>query len=314
MIKLFGVTFTYNESAMIPYVMKYAEHAGFDKFIVYDNESTDNTVKLLKKYPFVEVRTLRTGGKKSNQAITDVKNTVWKEFNDIKNAWIFIADFDEVIYYDGNLKEYLEKAGDEGYNCLNQDMVETICKNFPDKNKFVHEGCNGGLFWGNSNTGGCKMTLFKSGVFKNVKYLPGAHTVNVVLNTGLRIKSLNEKKIKSFHLKFIDFDYCLKRKNIANNRRGPDDIRKNYGYQYTISDSEFKEKLKTRLRKVFDIKKYLSGELKGQSATSKIKHREYTRDKTIDVKMVSEIQGNQNIKIAAIERIKARRIIRKEKK
>ena len=59
---LVGVTCTYNEAEMVPYVMPYVERMGYDKFIVYDNESTDNTVELLKQYPFVEVRTYKTNG------------------------------------------------------------------------------------------------------------------------------------------------------------------------------------------------------------------------------------------------------------
>jgi hypothetical protein len=62
-IKLYGMTLTYNESKMIPYIMPYYERLGFDKLVIYDNESTDNTVDLLKKYPFVEIRTFKTEGK-----------------------------------------------------------------------------------------------------------------------------------------------------------------------------------------------------------------------------------------------------------
>ena len=46
-MKLVGLTFTYNEENMIPYVMPYVERMGYDKFIVYDNESTDNTVEII---------------------------------------------------------------------------------------------------------------------------------------------------------------------------------------------------------------------------------------------------------------------------
>ena len=267
-MKLFGVTFTYNESVMIPYVMKYLEHMGFDKLIVYDNQSTDNTVQLLKQYKFVEVRTLDTGGKKSNQEIVNIKNRVWREFKKEEDAWMFVSDFDEVLYYPGNLKEYLDKMDKDGYNYLNQEMLETMCEHFPDKTKYVHESCDGGTFWG---LNGCKMTLFKLNTFNSISYTPGAHIVSVSLNDGKKLKALNNKAIKSFHLKNIDHAFCLNKKNLAQKRRGPNDIKCGYGIQYSISDAEFDKKWCALRQKLIKISDYLNGKTCGCEASSRIK-------------------------------------------
>lgn len=67
-MKLIGYTCTFNEAGMVPYVMPYVERMGYDKFIVYDNMSTDNTVELLSKYPFVEIRYYDTNGKFDDNA------------------------------------------------------------------------------------------------------------------------------------------------------------------------------------------------------------------------------------------------------
>lgn len=312
-MKLYGLTFTYNESTMIPYVMKYFENIGFDKLIVYDNQSSDNTVELLKKYPFVEVRTLDTGGKKSNQKIIDLKNNVWKEFKNEQNAWMFISDFDEVIYYNGDFKEYLTKLDKDGYNYLNQDMLQTVCIKFPDKNKFVHEDCDGGVFWGNSYTGGCKMALFKISSFNDIKYTPGAHRVRVILNNGISLKSLNNKDIKSFHIKYIDKEYCVNRKNIANKRRGDDDIKKGYGKQYTKSDSEFLKEFDGMLKKLIKVSDYMSGKINGSNANNTISYSQITDIKKSTI-TPETIYGDINIvkkKLSVRRTIKKRQIVKK---
>ena len=285
-MKLYGVTFTYNESTMIPYVMKYLERMGFDKLIVYDNQSSDNTVELLKKYPFVEIRTLNTGGSKSNQMIIDVKNRVWKEFKNEKDAWMFVSDFDEVIYYPGRLKEYLEEKAKDGYNYLNQEMFETICEHFPDKNKFVHESCDGGVFWG---LNGCKMTLFKLDTFKSITYTPGAHIANVVLNDGKELKSLNEGVIKSFHLKWIDREFCLFKKNLAQKRRGVNDIKNGYGIQYMISDDEFKKKWDAMKMNLIKITDYVSSKIMGCDASRRIKHTSSSNNTKDNLQVLSSM-------------------------
>ena len=290
---------------MAPYAMKYLEHMRFDKLIVYDNQSSDNTVELLKKYNFVEVRTLNTGGEKSNQKITDIKNSVWKEFKDEENAWMFVSDFDEVIYYDGDLKEYLEEKSEEGYNYLNQDMIETVCEHFPNKERYVHEDCDGGYFWGNTNEGGCKMTLFKLDTFSKINYIAGAHRVTVTLNSNKVLKSLNDLEIKSFHLKNIDFEYCLSRKNLANKRRGRDDRRRGYGKQYEINDADFKKRWLQNKKRFVPVEDYINGKIKGGNAISLIN----TEKKIPSYNIISSIYEDPIL--MQIRTIKPKKIIRR---
>ena len=307
-MKLYGVTFTYNESTMIPYVMRYLERMGFDKLIVYDNQSTDNTVELLKKYSFVEVRTLDTGGSKSNQKIMEVKNSVWKEFSKEENAWMFVSDFDEVIYYDGILKEYLKAMGDEGYNYLNQDMVQTICEHFPDKDKLVHESCDGGVFWGNTHIGGCKMTLFKLSDFISITYTPGSHMVKINTKENVHLKSLNNKEIKSFHLKYIDKDYCLERKHLAKKRRGPEDIRRGFGVQYERPDSEFLNEWDKMIKASINIVDYINGSVCGADGSKCISGEAVGKDNPIDI--INLMYGN-TVNVARRNIVKKRTVIRK---
>ena len=76
-MKIAGVTLCFNESNMVKYVMPYWERIGIDKLIVYDNMSTDDTVKLLQQYPFVEVRTFDTNGK-----FDDFENKYYEDFDE----------------------------------------------------------------------------------------------------------------------------------------------------------------------------------------------------------------------------------------
>lgn len=270
-MKLFGLTFTYNEEAMIPYVIPYLKKMGFNKLIVYDNQSTDNTVKLLKQESFIEVRVLNTNGSKSNKAIIEKKNEVWKEFKkytDKEDVWMFVSDFDEVIYKK-DFKNELEKFSKLGYNYLNQDMFETISEKFPPLNgKLLHENVTRGNFWGCTSTGGCKMTLFKINDFETISYVPGAHRVTVKMNK--EAKSLSTCGFKSFHIKYIDREYCLNRKNLAKMRRGPIDRLHGFGKQYEISDADFLNLYSNKMRTAMNISDYINGKKNGDDGSKKI--------------------------------------------
>lgn len=256
-MKLIGMTLCYNESQMIPYIMPYYERMGFDKLIVYDNESTDNSVELLKKYPFVEVRTFHTGLKR-NSIQSELKSNIWKEFYKDPDTWMFISDFDEVLYYKGDFRAFLEQKNKEGYTYLNQQMLELVSDEMPDisDGHLVHEKCIGGVFW--EKKYGCKMTLFKVSKTTALTYCPGAH--NCKWETKLPKKSLNNKGIISFHIKYIGYDYIAEKMKRAAARRSEEDVKKRYGYQYEKlkKDDEFKVFWNKMKKKLIDIQLFIN--------------------------------------------------------
>ena len=104
-IKILGVTITYNNEDKVPYVMPYYERMGIDKLVVYDNNSTDRTVELLSKYPFVEIRHYETDEYREDlllQFKTEIQNEFRGQYN-----WCISADFDEVFYSEQDFREVL---------------------------------------------------------------------------------------------------------------------------------------------------------------------------------------------------------------
>lgn len=255
-MKLIGMTLCYNESRSIPYIMPYYERMGFDKLIVYDNESTDNSVAMLKKYPFVEVRTFHTD-RKQNSIQSKLKSTIWKEFCNDPDTWMFISDFDEVLYYKGNFRSFLEQKNKEGFTYLNQQMLELVSEKIPDLSdgSLIHEKCIGGVLW--EKRYGCKMTLFKVSKTTALTYCPGAH--NCKWETGLIKKSLNNKGIISFHVKYIGHDYIAQKMKLAAARRSDEDIKKRYGVQYEKlkNDESFATFWNSLKRRLINIQQFI---------------------------------------------------------
>ena len=124
-MKLFGYTVIHNEELFIPIIMPYIERMGYDKFVVYDNESTDNSVEILKQYPFVEIRQLITDGHFSDAKKRDIQLSSYVECyqygkNNDEQVWMTFTDLDEVIFMtrerEKTVKEYLEWQIKKGYN------------------------------------------------------------------------------------------------------------------------------------------------------------------------------------------------------
>jgi hypothetical protein len=132
-------------------------------------------------------------------------------------------------------------------------MFELMSDIFPDLSdgKLVHEKCEIGVKW-NDSTGGAKMVLFKVDDIKNIEYRPGAHSV--AIQTKLQYKSLNNTGLKSFHIKYIDYNYCLEKNKKAQIRRSEEDRRRGYGIQYESLSKDDKFKVMWNFRKSKAIK------------------------------------------------------------
>ena len=237
-MKLFGFTFCRNEEKLIPYVMPYIERMGYDKFIVYDNESTDNTVEILKQYPFIEVRSFHTD-KFDDAVITRNFLNVYQECmtyinnNNGETVWLSRTDFDEVLFLDGAGccpgKGVLGGEYINNYNVYDGKMVELICDESTIQNpsKMAHTWKNiRGKYW---QVYGNKPLLMKVNDFP----LPfdwlawGNHLLITNCTNEKGVKHLQDTGyVYAFHLKWLDINLLKERTIEMAKRTGSNTINK----------------------------------------------------------------------------------------
>ena len=220
-MKLFGVTCVYNEEHLVPIVMPYIEKMGYDKFVVWDNGSTDKTVELLSKYPYIEIRSFETEnfcvGEKTKRLFDTVmefrRDTAGKSDDQV---WVTIADFDEVYqlnYVNGaenlsSFKDYLFWKGQMGYNVCREHLW-----NLMDGGKRVEYGY--AYYWDKPN-------IFRIDNIDRTKKFSisnGQHDIHIHYKNA-DVKIFNETKIISgFHLKYYSKKIFLKRQLLRNKRK-----------------------------------------------------------------------------------------------
>ena len=224
-MKLIGFTCTYNEEEYIPYVMPYVEAMGYDKFIVYDNGSTDGTVEMLKKYPFVIVREYYTGGKFDDNVKCRLQSESFFECKELSRDGELICmtwtDFDEVLMWHGDvdIKKQLEEDYIwRGYNCFYKNMINVLpprrqfntSKYFKDfSGRFVHSmlGMRGNVW-----VGGMKPTMYIVNDFVSIDFYPGNHYAFLTPRDGVTIKNYDDTcRMYGFHLKFVDKEALIRK-------------------------------------------------------------------------------------------------------
>lgn len=237
-MKLFGFTFCRNEEKLIPYVIPYIERMGYDKFIVYDNESTDNTVDMLKQYPFIEIRSFHTD-KFDDAAVTKIFLGVYQECIDYINehdgetVWLSRTDFDEVLFLDGvgccPGKGVLGGEYVQSYNVYDGKMVELVCdeSTVPNPSKMAHTWKNiRGKYW---QVYGNKPLLMKVNDFPlPFKWIAwGNHLLVANCTNENGTKHLQDTGyVYAFHLKWLDINLLKERTAEMAKRTGSNTINK----------------------------------------------------------------------------------------
>ena len=110
-------TITYNEQFILPHFIKWYRDKFPDcRIVIYDNESTDNTVGIAYENN-CEVVFYSTNNKLTDSKYLEIKNNCWKDAN---TDWVVVCDADEFLEVDKNMlntDQTIYKS--KGYNMCN---------------------------------------------------------------------------------------------------------------------------------------------------------------------------------------------------
>lgn len=190
---------TYNEEVLIQYMIDHYRSRFADcRIVIYDNCSTDNTVKIAKKND-CEVISYETNNKLDDAAYIRIKNNCWKSAT---TDWVLVGDLDELLDIDSiNLeKEERQKStaiSSEAYNMVN-------LKNNYD----IHN-----ISWGYRVSVYDKILLFNKKYITEINYRIGCH---VCKPDGVFKPSKNKYYLR--HYKFINPEYTISRYKLFSSR------------------------------------------------------------------------------------------------
>jgi hypothetical protein len=201
-------TVCWNEEKLSKHFVNY--YSKFcDKIVVFDNNSTDNTVDKLLKNPKVEVRTFDTDGLRDD-INRDIKNTCWKESIGVAD-YVIVCDFDEFLYHE-NLDEFLEKNKD--FTVFHPDVFDMVTKeDFNDDINLLDFCKTGYLVEEIYNQKFNKCILFNPNKITEIGYSEGAHRLDNVKGDIKIYYNKGNFELKILHYKYLTLDYTLKRKD-----------------------------------------------------------------------------------------------------
>ena len=214
------ITTCYNEEKMLPYFLK---HYSFcDLITVYDNESTDKSLKIINSYPNTEVISFSTGDKFDELTIVKIKNDTYKL--DRSYDWVIICDIDEFLYHP-NLLQKLDEYKDWGVTVPLTEGFNMFTDKF-SKNKYpIHKILKRGKYAENY----CKSVIFSPKV--DINYDIGCHTCN----PQGEVYTKDERELKVLHWRYPSYKYFIKKRKLFADRLSENNIKNNWGTQSYIT-------------------------------------------------------------------------------
>ena len=235
-----------NEELILPWCIQYWKQ-NMNKVVVYDNESTDKSIEILSKQPWIVIQSFKTTG--LNDGVNQyIKNNCWKGTD---ADWVVVSDTDEVIV--GDLRAAIEDAEKEEASILELPWFTLYNDSLPlfTEEKMLHEVTDKWV----RHEGYGKHLIFSPKRIKEINYCPGAHLESPVPADA---KVFHSEKALILHFnrgfgaeyKADSYEKSFKNLSIDNRVHG---WGSHYGWRRDIIINEYKEEQK----KAIDLKKIL---------------------------------------------------------
>jgi glycosyltransferase involved in cell wall biosynthesis len=230
--RIWVFTLTYNESHFVKNFL--ASYKDAERIVVYDNESSDNTVDLLKQDKRVEVRKNDSKGEIRDDLYLEIKNNCWKEARGYAD-WVIIVDFDEIFTRAIEPDTFDLNLNDLGYFHEMVDIIIPYGYMIYDTNMPMFQDFNplkkplSGVYDVNSE----KPCCFRPERIQEINFAPGCHSANPVCVNGLAPLNHCYPEFKLLHFKYVNIEVYFKRLDQYNKRMSQYNIDHGYGVHYT---------------------------------------------------------------------------------
>lgn len=184
LIEIHVITFN-EEKIILDFINFYRNNIPNVKIIAHDNESTDNTINILKENN-CEVISFSTGGKMDESTLMDIRNNCWKNST---AKWIIIVDSDEFV-------QITPEDLTDDFNIIKCTGYEM----FSEEGDKLED-----LLYGVESVGYSKPALFKRENFEEINYAPGNHSCSPQPKEGKEIKWC-QKQINLYHTKWRSWE------------------------------------------------------------------------------------------------------------
>jgi len=218
----------WNEARVLPFFFRHYD-AWVDRYIVYDDGSTDGTLDLLAIHGRVDIRRFqRVVPDSFVESHRAWQNSVWKEARG-QADWVVLTAIDEHLQHP-NMPDYLDASRQAGVTAIPALGFNMIADWFPTADARLADTLRLGMPHWEMN----KLSLFNPDAIAETNFSPGRHFAEP---TG-RVVYPEADEVLNLHYKYLGQDYVAARNAALRAGLGAHDLRSGLGRQYGWSHGE----------------------------------------------------------------------------
>lgn len=233
----------WNESEMLPFFFLHYDKL-VQRYIIYEDASTDNSQEILRANPKVEVRPMPYSDPESRiGSALALQETCWKESRGIAD-WVIVTDIDEHLYHP-DICQYLALCRAQGVTIIPALGYNMLSEEFPAHKTLLCQSLTRGACDPFLN----KLNIFSPNEIDAVNYAPGRHSA---APTGRVVVPVRDELLL-LHYHYLGFERVQKRYAQFVTRQRKHDIAMRWGFQYSWSSEQLRNEWNLTANRLVDI-------------------------------------------------------------
>ena len=218
----------WNDARTLPFFFRHYD-PWVQRYVIFDDGSTDGSLELLRAHPRVEVRRF-TWAHADSYVLSELEHydQAWKASRG-EADWVVVCDIDEHIFHP-DLPAYLARCLDQGVTAIPAIGYEMVSEAFPESNERL---CLTRTI-GTPAAEMSKLSVFSPGALEATGYAPGGHTASPV---G-RIVAPPRDELLLLHYKLLGLEYAVDRHEALAKRLRQTDLERDWGHHWLASRAE----------------------------------------------------------------------------
>jgi glycosyltransferase involved in cell wall biosynthesis len=234
---------TWNEARVLGFFFRHYD-AVVDRYVIFDDGSTDGTLEMLRAHPKVELRRFERRDPDSLVlSMLAVYNEVWKESRG-RADWVFVTNIDEHLYHP-RLADYLADCRRDGVTAIPALGYQMVSETFPPASATLCETVRQGAAFDSMS----KLQIFNPDAIREINYAPGRHTAR----PRGRIRWPERDEVLNLHYKFLERDYVRQRHAALGRGLGKTDLRERFAVKYLWDSDKLDRSWNAFARRAVDV-------------------------------------------------------------
>jgi predicted O-methyltransferase YrrM len=234
----------WNDEFALPFFFRHYDEF-VDRYVIFDDGSTDRSLQTLHEHPKVEVREfIRSDPDSFVLSEQSLSNACWKESRGTAD-WVIVTDVDEHLYHP-RMRDYLAACTRAGVTLVPALGFQMICEQPPSSENLLLNAAPFGSPWEDMT----KLSVFRPSEIDEINFSIGRHTA--APSGEIRLPMQDE--VLLLHYKYLGFERTYSRHRELATRLGQKDINNDWGKQYSFSREDLAKHWNSFSGEIIDVR------------------------------------------------------------